>query len=119
MKKLEDDLTSEDAMNAPLHGIERMMRTQGREMLRASVEHSSKRVIDEAIRRDSGRPGWMLLAHKSPCDRIHIDGEGIVTRGFVGEISRWSKPEPEPVIEVCNYREACVAVLDGRRPTEV
>jgi hypothetical protein len=27
MKKLEDDLTSDDAMNAPLHEIERMMRT--------------------------------------------------------------------------------------------
>jgi len=38
MKKLEDDLTSEDAMNAPLHEVEQMLRTQGREMLRAMMQ---------------------------------------------------------------------------------
>ena len=38
MKKLEDDLTGPEAMNAPLDEIERMLRTQGREMLRAMMQ---------------------------------------------------------------------------------
>jgi hypothetical protein len=38
MKKLEDALSSEDAMHAPLHEIERLIRTQGREMLRAMMQ---------------------------------------------------------------------------------
>jgi len=38
MKKLEDDLMSEDAMNAPLHEIERMLEAQGRELLRAMMQ---------------------------------------------------------------------------------
>jgi len=38
MKKLEDELSSVDAMNAPLHEIERMLRTHGREMMRAMMQ---------------------------------------------------------------------------------
>lgn len=38
MKKLEDELSSPDAMSAPLHEIERMIRTQGRDMLRAMMQ---------------------------------------------------------------------------------
>jgi hypothetical protein len=38
MKKLEDALSSEDAMHAPLHEIERMVEAQGREVLRAMVQ---------------------------------------------------------------------------------
>lgn len=38
MKKLEDALLSEEAMHAPLHEIERMLETQGREMLRAMMQ---------------------------------------------------------------------------------
>ena len=34
MKKLEDDLISDEAMHAPLHEIERMMRTASRELMR-------------------------------------------------------------------------------------
>jgi hypothetical protein len=48
MKRLEDDLTSEDAMNAPLHEIERMLRTQGREMLRVMMQaHFDRRSEQE------------------------------------------------------------------------
>jgi hypothetical protein len=48
MKKLEDDLTSEDAMNAPLHEVEQMLRTQGREMLRAMMQaHFDRRSEQE------------------------------------------------------------------------
>jgi hypothetical protein len=38
MKKLEDALSSEEAMHAPLHEIERMLETQGREVLRAMMQ---------------------------------------------------------------------------------
>ncbi|TMQ02250.1 MAG: ISKra4 family transposase, partial [Deltaproteobacteria bacterium] len=48
MKKLEDDLTSEDAMNAPLHEVERMLRTQGREMLRAMMQAHFDRRSEQA-----------------------------------------------------------------------
>ena len=48
MKKLEDDLTSPEAMNAPLHEIERMMRNQGREMMRAMMQaHFDQRAAQE------------------------------------------------------------------------
>ena len=38
MKKLEDELSSSEAMHAPLHEIERMLEAQGREMLRAMMQ---------------------------------------------------------------------------------
>src|SRR5215470_13670356 len=38
MKKLEDALSSEDAMHAPLHEVERMLETQGREVLRLLMQ---------------------------------------------------------------------------------
>ncbi len=38
MKKLEDALSSEDAMHAPLYKIEQMLETQGREVLRAMMQ---------------------------------------------------------------------------------
>ena len=48
MKKLEDDLTGPEAMNAPLDEIERMLRTQGREMLRAMMQtHFDQRAAQE------------------------------------------------------------------------
>jgi hypothetical protein len=48
MKKLEDDLTSPEAMNAPLDEIERMLRTQGRELLRVMMQtHFDQRAAQE------------------------------------------------------------------------
>ena len=38
MKKLEDALSSDEALHAPLHDIERMLEAQGREMLRAMMQ---------------------------------------------------------------------------------
>ena len=38
MTKLEDDLSSPDAMNAPLHEIERMLEAQGRELMRSMMQ---------------------------------------------------------------------------------
>lgn len=48
MKKLEDALTSDEAMSAPLHEIEKMLRTEGREMLRAMMQaHFDRRSEQE------------------------------------------------------------------------
>lgn len=48
MKKLEDDLTSDEALRAPLHQIEQMMRTAGREMLRSMMQaHFDRRSAQE------------------------------------------------------------------------
>ena len=38
MKKLEDDLISDEAMHAPLHEIERRMRTASRELMREMMQ---------------------------------------------------------------------------------
>lgn len=58
MKKLEDDLTSPEAMNAPLHEIERMMRAQSRELMRTMMQaHFDQRAAQErpvAVRGSDG-----------------------------------------------------------------
>lgn len=56
MKKIEDALSNEEAMRAPLHEIERLLETQGREMLRAMMQaHFDLRSAQE--RRVEVRPG--------------------------------------------------------------
>jgi hypothetical protein len=48
MTKLEDDLISPEAMNAPLHEIEQLLRAQGREMLRSLMQaHFDRRSAQE------------------------------------------------------------------------
>lgn len=48
VKKLEDDLINDEAMNAPLHEIERMMRTAGRELMREMMQaHFDRRSAQE------------------------------------------------------------------------
>jgi|JI10StandDraft_1071094.scaffolds.fasta_scaffold12221_6 hypothetical protein len=48
MKNLEDDLTSAEALAAPLHEIERMMRAQGRELMRTMMQaHLDARTAQE------------------------------------------------------------------------
>lgn len=48
MKKLEDALISEEAMDAPLHEIERMLRTGGRELMQAMMQaHFDRRSAQE------------------------------------------------------------------------
>jgi hypothetical protein len=41
-------------------------------------------------------------------DGIHVEGDDIVTRGFSGELSRWTLPRPEQVIKECGDHERCV-----------
>jgi WD40 repeat protein len=55
----------------------------------------------------SGRPLWTLSAHKSHLIGIRFEGDDIVTRGFAGDLSRWTLPKPERVIEACGDREVC------------
>ena len=67
MKKLEEDLLSPEAMHASLSEIERMMRTQSREMLRAMMQAHfdgrSERELpvevrgEDGIDREAARPG--------------------------------------------------------------
>jgi WD40 repeat protein len=45
----------------------------------------------------SGRPLWTMPAHKSLLIGIRVEGDDIVTRGFSGDISRWTLPKFERV----------------------
>jgi len=55
----------------------------------------------------SGRLLWVLQAHKSRLIGIHIEGRDLVTRGFSGELSRWTLPRSDQVIEACDGKERC------------
>jgi WD40 repeat protein len=50
---------------------------------------------------------WTLPAHKSQIIGIHIEGRDIVTRGFSGDLSRWTLPSSEKVIEACDGQARC------------
>jgi WD40 repeat protein/serine/threonine protein kinase len=58
----------------------------------------------------SGRPLWTMPAHKSLLVGIRVEGDDIVTRGFSGDISRWTLPKSEQVIEACSDHERCAIV---------
>jgi hypothetical protein len=58
----------------------------------------------------SGRLLWALQAHKSQLIGVHVEGRDIVTRGFGGELSRWTLPRSEQVIEACGDHERCAIV---------
>jgi WD40 repeat protein/serine/threonine protein kinase len=60
--------------------------------------------------RTSGRLVWTLQAHKSHLTGIHAEGGDIVTRGFTGELSRWTLPSPDRVIAACSDHDRCVIV---------
>jgi hypothetical protein len=47
----------------------------------------------------TGHPLWKLQAHKSHVVGIHLEGDDIVTRGFAGDVSRWTLPRSERIIE--------------------
>jgi WD40 repeat protein len=58
----------------------------------------------------SGRPLWTMPAHRSHLVGVHVEGDDIVTRGFSGDISRWSLPNPAQVIEACDHKDHCAIV---------
>jgi len=78
MKKLEDALSSEDAMNAPLHEIEQILEAQGREMLRAMMqthfdlrsaqEYEALRIVAEEAARASFDEVVELIRKQSGAD---------------------------------------------------
>jgi hypothetical protein len=49
--------------------------------------------------RATARPLWTLQAHGSDVVGIHLEGDQIVTRGFLGDVSRWVLPTPAQVID--------------------
>jgi hypothetical protein len=49
--------------------------------------------------RATARQLWTLQGHSSDVGGIHLEGDEMVTRGFAGDVSRWTLPEPEQVIE--------------------
>ena len=57
----------------------------------------------------TARPLWTLPAHKSHLIGLHFEGTAIVTRGFSGDVSRWTLPRPGQVIEACSDREAALS----------
>ena len=58
----------------------------------------------------SGRLLWTMPAHPSHIVGVHVEGGDIVTRGYSGDISRWSLPQPKTVIDACSRNEHCVIV---------
>jgi WD40 repeat protein len=52
----------------------------------------------------SGLPLWTMPAHRSYVIGIRVDGDDIVTRGFFGDISKWTLPKPEQTIEAFRAR---------------
>ncbi|HET9623338.1 MAG TPA: protein kinase [Kofleriaceae bacterium] len=57
----------------------------------------------------SGLPLWNMVAHKSFLVGIQYRGGDLVTRGFGGEIARWSLPPAETVIAACERHVPCAS----------
>jgi WD40 repeat protein len=53
---------------------------------------------------------WTLPVHKSAVIGVHLEGVDIVTRGFAGEISRWTLPQSRAVMEACARHPLCAIV---------
>ncbi|MGH9884308.1 MAG: WD40 repeat domain-containing protein [bacterium] len=60
----------------------------------------------------SGRLLWTLQAHKSYVVGLHYEGNDLVTRGFAGDVTRWTLPEPDAVIETC-HASTCAPVASA------
>jgi hypothetical protein len=81
MKKLEDDLISDEALRAPLHDIERMLRTEGRELMRTMMQaHFDRRAAQErpvevrdadGVERDRIREGRRTVM--TEFGEVHLD----------------------------------------------
>jgi hypothetical protein len=42
---------------------------------------------------------------------VLVEAGDIVTRGFTGELARWTLPSPEQVLKACSDRERCATML--------
>jgi eukaryotic-like serine/threonine-protein kinase len=61
-----------------------------------------------------GRLLWTLQAHRSYVVGVHYEGDALVTRGFAGDVSRWTLPQPDSVIDACHARSCAAAVSTGK-----
>lgn len=61
----------------------------------------------------NGRLLWTMQAHKSYVVGVHFEGSDIVTRGFAGDVARWTLPEPNRIIETCHNSTCAAAALAG------
>ncbi|HEX8107494.1 MAG TPA: protein kinase [Kofleriaceae bacterium] len=50
----------------------------------------------------TGRPLWTLQVHKSIVVGLHFEGDDLLTRGFAGDVSRWTIPPAKNVIDRCD-----------------
>jgi WD40 repeat protein len=41
------------------------------------------------------RPLWTMLAHQPHVIAVHFEGGDLVTRGFAGDVARWTLPKPD------------------------
>jgi hypothetical protein len=63
--------------------------------------------------RSSGRLLWTLQAHASYVVGVHYEGNDVITRGFAGDITRWTLPAPDSVIDACRAR-SCAGTDAGK-----
>jgi len=54
----------------------------------------------------TGRALWTLKVHKSYVVGIHFEANDIITRGFGGEVARWTLPDSQQIIEKCGGEDA-------------
>jgi len=54
----------------------------------------------------SGNPLWLLPSHKSHVIGVHFEGGSLVTRGFSGELARWTLQNSAEAIEDYDRRRA-------------
>jgi WD40 repeat protein len=67
----------------------------------------------------NGRLLWTLQAHKSYVVGVHYEGTDIVTRGFAGDVSRWTLPQPDRIIEACHASTCASATMAGKIAIQV
>jgi WD40 repeat protein len=62
----------------------------------------------------NGRLLWLLQAHRSYVIGVHYEGDELITRGFAGDVARWSLPSPDTIIESCRA-STCASLASPRR----
>lgn len=49
----------------------------------------------------SARMIWAVATHRSYVVGVHFQSNDLVTRGFSGDVARWSLPTPAAIIDAC------------------
>jgi WD40 repeat protein len=62
----------------------------------------------------NGRLLWMLQAHRSYVTGVHYEGDDLVTRGFAGDVARWTLPQSDRIIEACRASTCASTALAGK-----